>query len=877
MDHKHLTPEEIENIKEQIRVISKSQKEMKEEIDGDKKGAATAERLMQLTLGMSQVYNGPGGKKLLGILKGMRKQLKKSLTFGNLLATTIGSAVEFFFQADKASEQMFRKQTILQGQTMIAEQQRELLNAGLVDPLGKLAQINMTLKQNIQEFDKLSGSRGFAAFAARSAELVQIGADINDVASISSVMTGVFKDNAMEMQDNIDFLYGVSGETGRSVKETAKDMAALMPTYVKFGKQSGMEMFRRISNAAKITNVDVVDLMKLTESLDNSEDALEQAARFNALLGGEYLNGVQLLAADPDQKLKLIADAYQKAEANLGSIDKNIKRELYANFNMEGSKFQSLVQGNFDDFDKKMSKEVKPPSTQDRIKDLQNSFSKSEAFRAQISRAAGKIMSAFIQNTSLMGAVRFAADNIHYLLPILLGYTTAQSLYYAYTAFRGPGTPGHPKSVVMLGGPGGGAGGGGSGKGTKPKPKPRVRAPKGGVTVNGKFYKGGQFLPPGTQLPKPPSPPSPPKPKTSFFGRLKASVAKRYNQAKKYVSNKISSAKKAIVEKYQAAKESAKAILASAKQKLTSAYQASKGGLSAAYSKMKSIGKYLKEGGAKLYNDVSKGLTKFTPKEVLKTVKQRVTQNSIGLLRKAAGLAVFSAIFEGIFTHMRIVSMIKGGVTGEPLFEQMGRDVLGGLAGVIGGVAGSVLVTLLSATGVPTFLLNTAAFMLGDVVGRFIANKLMDLAPSIAPKVGKMFAKTFYSGTFKKAGLNPISGLPLGSNPEFDRVSEFYSGKDGGLRKRTTALIGKEQFKQAQRVNEKMSSYRPSMPFDDTDSGPMTTAPMKKRKFENSNNDGLLLESIYNTVEKIKQASAMLNTNVVLEVDGRVIGATGNG
>ena len=60
------------------------------------------------------------------------------------------------------------------------------------------------------------------------------------------------------------------------------------------------------------------------------------------------------------------------------------------------------------------------------------------------------------------------------------------------------------------------------------------------------------------------------------------------------------------------------------------------------------------------------------------------------------------------------------------------------------------------------------------------------------------------------------------------------------------------------------------------DAGGVTTAPMKKRKFENSTKDGLLLESIYTTVEKIKQASSLLNANVTLEVDGRVIGTTAN-
>ena len=199
----HLTKDQIKKIREQILLITKTQKELKKESLSDRKGAVVAERLLGSTIGLSRTYNGPGGKKVMGALKGFRKGLKESVTVTNLLTTVLAGAVEFFFKADKAQEEMFKRSTIQNGAQLIVDGQRELLNVGIVDPIGKLAKTNMMLKDHIKTFDGLAGSAGYGVFSARVTEIAQTGADVQDLANISSTLVGVFHHNNEDLVDSM--------------------------------------------------------------------------------------------------------------------------------------------------------------------------------------------------------------------------------------------------------------------------------------------------------------------------------------------------------------------------------------------------------------------------------------------------------------------------------------------------------------------------------------------------------------------------------------------------------------------------------------------------------------------------------------------------
>ena len=86
-------------------------------------------------------------------------------------------------------------------------------------------------------------------------------------------------------------------------QEAFDDFAKVLPTYARFGRKMP-QMFGRLAATARVTGIKVSELMEMMEGLDTSEGALKTAAQLNSLLGGSFVNGVALLAADAAGKVK---------------------------------------------------------------------------------------------------------------------------------------------------------------------------------------------------------------------------------------------------------------------------------------------------------------------------------------------------------------------------------------------------------------------------------------------------------------------------------------------------------------------------------------------------------------------------------------------
>lgn len=458
----------------QIKQLDKNIAQLKNNERSIQKGAAVANQMLQMTIGLTSYYDGSGGRTIIGNVKGVAKQLKKSITLTNLITTSLSKAVDAILSADKAAETAFKKGGFDNYFKTVQSSMSAGAN-GILFAESKLAEMDVSLLSGVRKIDREDMLKdSYRKNVVFGTKLKDIGVGAQDIVKINSVMVGAFNANAEQTLQSQKFVYAVSQQTGRGVRETFKDAAALMPVYVKYGRQGGQEMFRRMAHAAKRANVDVKDLMSLTERFDQSEDALEQAARFNALLGGQYLNGVELLRADPDQKVKLIADAYQKAEGELGSVDRNVKREIMANFQMKGDQFMNMVTGKFDDFDAKVTKKTPDPKKVAKInidKDLDQAYKFSERMQAQMQKAGRNLIDIEKLKEKLpvyMQKVKTFIRNMDKWLPAIVAGIAAWKAAELFASRYGITKPYKVIDIMGGRGPGGGSG-----------PKKPKKGPKG--------------------------------------------------------------------------------------------------------------------------------------------------------------------------------------------------------------------------------------------------------------------------------------------------------------------------------------------------------------------------------------------------------------
>ncbi len=290
------------------------------------------------------------------------------------------------------------------------------------------------------------------------------------------------------------------------------------------------------------------------------------------------------------------------------------------------------------------------------------------------------------------------------------------------------------------------------------------------IKAVGKFFKNIIMTIPGvralfpdlkTSQPKPPKPktpakgskpstPSPaPKPELSWWERGKAKLS----AAKNWTGDKISKG-------YQGAKSMVKGGIKNTGQVLTSAakgtYNVAKGLGSAGLSVAKAVpGAVVQAGkdGVKIAKVMGKGAVEvgkfaLNPAEGMRRAKGALKNAFKGLGKKTLlsilKIPVVSTLLESIFGYFDIKSMAANpDISMEELKEAMGRRVLEGVGGVLGGAALTAIVT--AATGGLGAIAGVGTYLVGDQLGRFLAGLISDTFGT-AP-IGQGMLDLFPDGT----------------------------------------------------------------------------------------------------------------------------------
>lgn len=133
--------------------------------------------------------------------------------------------------------------------------------------------------------------------------------------------------------------------------------------------------------------------------------------------------------------------------------------------------------------------------------------------------------------------------------------------------------------------------------------------------------------------------------------------------------------------------------------------------------------------------------SKLNPMKLVDKIKKYIPTVGSKFGSFAKKIPVLGTAIEGLLTTMDVKSMVAEGGEKEDIYQDIGRRVLQGVGGIMGGLGASAITTGLSATGIPAFLLNGIAYTLGDMAGRYVFGQLADVVG--ARPIGEAISKTF--------------------------------------------------------------------------------------------------------------------------------------
>ena len=481
-----LNDQELKDLQTLYKAYARRRREKQNFFKAQEKGAEFTDRMLKATIGLNTEWSGIGAA---GFFKGFAKQLKRTVTLSNVLATIAGGVVEQFFKLDQAQADLFKE-------TGLTRQQVNLGAVGM-QLKGVATEMNVKAKENVahlfnanRQFDQLTQTQ-LRTYADASILMTEMGASGQAVADIFTYNRIVLKKSPEEATNAVLRMRQLSKLTGRSVEETVREFAKSAPTLAMYGNESE-KIFKGLSLEAKRLNMEVSELLGLSLGMDSFEGAAKAAQNFNLAFGGPFISAQALMGASVEDKYKMVAEAYKKSGKKLS------RREISGLAKDAGLNEQKLMQILNREQGAAVDKKMEQKSTQELMDEQVDVIKKNTSVQTRINaqlehlyRSIGEKLFANDGLFAIMDVVvdllTFMVDNFKLMVAAGVGMKTAMAI----AGSRGA-TPANPEFVVPLGGAGTAAGKMGRGFGGL----------AAGLVVGGLAYAGMSML----EKDPPPSP-----------------------------------------------------------------------------------------------------------------------------------------------------------------------------------------------------------------------------------------------------------------------------------------------------------------------------------------------------------------------------------
>jgi hypothetical protein len=318
--------EAIAQVKKLTVDLEKLEKVTLKSASAFEKGAAEAENLVEGFLKMDKEglrffqTIGNGTTSIAGFAVGLSKLVKSGDLFVSAFQKVIANSINFAFEVDKQNAALKRATGAGNEYAgVIAEAGLRYLEYGI--NAEDAAKATLDLFGSFRDFTNLSESEQ-TNIAATTATLEKFGVSAKTTGQILDQATKSLYMNTQEAETLTREAEALARSIGKPISEVAGDLASAAPKLAFYGKQM-FDVFAQLERQSKATGLSVDSLLGLVgEKFDTFEGAGQAVGRLNAILGGPYLNSIDMLNATEAERLEMIKQAIDANGVQFDQLNK---------------------------------------------------------------------------------------------------------------------------------------------------------------------------------------------------------------------------------------------------------------------------------------------------------------------------------------------------------------------------------------------------------------------------------------------------------------------------------------------------------------------------------------------------------------------------
>lgn len=155
-----------------------------------------------------------------------------------------------------------------------------------------------------------------------AAVMNNLGVSTSTTAKNYDLLNKSLKFNASELTGINDKIAKSAIGAGIAPAKMATDFNAIMPRLAASGKQS-VDIFIQLEKQSKALGIEISSLVGIVgDGFDTFEGAAEKAGRLNAILGGDYLNSVEMLNATEEERVQILRKSFEETGKSFDSLDR---------------------------------------------------------------------------------------------------------------------------------------------------------------------------------------------------------------------------------------------------------------------------------------------------------------------------------------------------------------------------------------------------------------------------------------------------------------------------------------------------------------------------------------------------------------------------
>ena len=162
---------------------------------------------------------------------------------------------------------------------------------------------------------------------ALAAGMSGIGVDAGSFASGMDVATkalGMTHGAGMELQKD---LARTAMSLGLPPGVISKEFGPAMKTLAAFGQQ-GVKVFQGLAAQSKASGISIQGLLGIASKFDTFSDAAQHVGRLNSILGGDYMNSIQMLNANESERIDLLRQGFKDSGRQYSDLSRFEKKAL---------------------------------------------------------------------------------------------------------------------------------------------------------------------------------------------------------------------------------------------------------------------------------------------------------------------------------------------------------------------------------------------------------------------------------------------------------------------------------------------------------------------------------------------------------------------